>query len=144
VRRLTLAFVFAIPPIVVSLLVAAFVGGPIVRFTLGTPPSFRQHFMSSWELNEALLAQTLTLAIAFLGWGTAMGKRWRPFVTPAFAGSNPITLCVGFVLFKRIYESLSVQPDLGFTHVRNGAILAFLGFPLFAVSLSMGRRQCVP
>src|SRR5438477_5605966 len=114
-----------------GLFLAAFVGGPVARALFGVPAGFREHFTSNAALGQALLVQAITLGFVFLLLGTAFGRKVNRFRCAVWA-ANPITVGIGFVLYKLIYESLPSPHDVEYYHVRNGAILAIAAPVIFA------------
>jgi len=123
----------------VGLFVAVFVGGPVARALFGVPVGFREHFTSSVALGQALLVQAITLGFAFFLLGTAFGRRVTRFRWAVWA-ANPITVGIGFVIYKLIYESLPTPHDVEYYHIRNGAILAIAAPVILALCCLGGMR----
>src|SRR5581483_4020379 len=94
---------------------------------------------SNAALGQALLVQVFTLGFAFLLLGTAFGRNVNRFRWAVWAG-NPITVGIGFVLYKLIYESLPSPHDVEYCHIRNGAILAIAAPVIFALCCLAGMR----
>jgi len=135
----TVILLLAICATMVGLFLAVFVGGPVARALFGVPVGYREHFTSNVALEQALLVQAITLGFAFLLLGTAFGRRVNRFRWAVWA-ANPITVGIGFVIYKLIYESLPSPHDVEYYHIRNGAILAIAAPAIFAFCCLGGMR----
>jgi hypothetical protein len=122
-----------------GLFLAVFVGGPVARALFGLPIGFREHFTSNAALGQALLVQAVSVGLAFLLLGTAIGRRVAHFRWAVW-GANPITVGIGFILYKLIYESLPGPHDLEYYHVRDGVVLAVAAPLIFALCCLGGMR----
>jgi hypothetical protein len=135
----TVILLLAICATMVGLFLAVFVGGPFARALFGVPVGFREHFTSNAALGQALLVQAVTVGFAFLLLGTAIGRKVTHYRWAVWA-ANPITVGIGFVLYKLTYESLPSPHDLEYYHIRNGAILAVAAPLIFALCCLGGMR----
>jgi hypothetical protein len=131
----------AICATVVALFLAVLLGRPLARALFGVPVGFREHFTSNAAFREALLVQAVAIGFAFLLLGIGLGHkagsthfRWTVWA------ANPITVGVGFVTYKLIYESLALPHDVEYYHIRNGAILAIAAPIVFASCCLIGAR----
>jgi hypothetical protein len=120
----TIIPLLAICAAVAGLFFAVLAGGPFARALFGVPVGFREHFTSSAAFRQALFVQTIMVGFAFLLFGVALGRKipdtrfyWTVWAV------NPVTVGVGFVIYKLTYESLPLPHDLEYYHIRNGAIL---------------------
>lgn len=129
----------AICATMVGLFLPVFAGGPLARALFGVPIGFREHFTSNAALGQALLVQAFTVGFAFLVLGTALGRKVTRFRWAVWA-ANPITVGIGFVLYKLTYESLPSPHDLEYCHIRNGAVLAAAAPLIFALCCLGGMR----
>ena len=107
-------FVSAIAVTVSALCCAVFVGAPLARTLFGSPPGFHEDFTSRQAYGEALIVQVVALSLAFLILGLASGKRIGTVsFGRAFSVVNPVSVGIGFVVYKLLYESLRVREYLG-------------------------------
>jgi hypothetical protein len=132
----TVILLLAICATTVGLFLAVFVGGPFARALFGAPIGFREHFTSSAALGQALLVQALSVGFAFFLLGAAIGRKVTHFGWAVWA-ANPISVGIGFVLFKLVYECLPSPHDLEYHHIRNGAVLGFAA-PVILASCCLG------
>ena len=90
-----------------ALFLAVLLGKPVVRLLFGPPEGFHEHFVSREAYNQALLAQSLSIGTAFLLLGAAFGRGGKAVSwSVAFWAANPITVGIGYFLFKLSYQSL--------------------------------------
>jgi len=94
-----------------ALLFATLVGGPVVRVLFGVPAGFREDFTSPPAYLQALFVQAVSVGVGFLIFGAAVGTKIKANL---FRGAvwiaNPITVGVGFAVYKWIYHLLR-SPD---------------------------------
>jgi hypothetical protein len=134
--------IFAIDATLSGLLLAAFVGGQIARAWFGVPVGFREHFTSSIAQRQALLAQIACVGLAFLLLGIAFGRTVRSarFAWTVWA-ANPITVGVGFAIYKLVYQSLPLaNHDIEYFSLRNGVLLSTVAPLVFAFCFFMGEH----
>jgi hypothetical protein len=137
VRKLVLV-VIATVSTVAGLFVAVMVGGPLIRELLGPPPGFHEDFVSREAYNQALLVQVPSVGIAFLVLGIFFGRGSRPSWKLALVAANPLTVGLGFVIFKLWYQSLHLGWQYEYYSVRNGALLALVAPIIFAACFGVG------
>lgn len=131
----------AICTTMVALLLAVLTGGPFTRAFFGVPVGFREHFTSYAAFRQALFVQVVVLSLAFWLLGIALGSRVsKTHFRWAMWAANPITVGVGFVAYKLIYQSLPLTHDVEYYNIRNGAILAITAPLVFAFCSLVGAR----
>ena len=137
-----LVLVLAVCLTVVALFIAVFIGGPVVRWLFGIPPGFHDHFTSTAGVSQALFVQSIALGVAFF----LLGMVFAPKVAAsrlswALLAANPITVAVGFVLFKLSYQSLHLPVhDSEYYSIGTGGLLVLASPIAFAVCFVAGVR----
>ncbi len=128
--------------VVVALFISVGVMGPMIRFFLGSPPSFREHFVSTSSLTQAAASHTFCLAVAYI----LVGFLFRHpgpigLWAKAYCASNPAILGAGFLAFKLVYETMPLlHHDIEFYTVKIGIPLATIGFVPFAACFRLGEE----
>lgn len=132
--------VLAVCLTVAGLFLAVFIGGPITRALFGIPPGFHDHFVSSEGQNQALVVQFIAVGTAFLLLGMVMGPKVAPPRLPwALLAANPITVGVGFVVFKLSYQALHLPVhETEYYLIGGGALLALTSPVIFALCFGAG------
>src|SRR5689334_24859898 len=88
----------------------------------GAPPGFGEHFTSPAGYGQALGGQIATLSVGFLllGWGLARCEP-QPRFSQILWVANPLTVAVGFLAFKFLYQFLDPVPFVvEQVRIRNG------------------------
>jgi hypothetical protein len=123
-----------------ALFLAVLLGEPTLRFLFGPPAGFHSDFVSREAYNQALLAQSLSVGLAFLMLGAAFGERAEsaPWSLALWA-ANPITVGVGCFLFKLSYQSLHLPVwKFGYYGIPNGVLLCLAAPFVFAPCFRAG------
>jgi len=136
-HKLTIVML-AIAATVLGLFVAVLAGGPIIRELLGPPPGFHEDFVSREANNQALLVQALAIGFGFLFLGTIFGHVIRPSWKLALLAANPLTVGLGFVVFRVWYQSLRPEWQYEYYGLRNGALLAIAAPVVFGIFFHAG------
>ena len=137
VRKLGI-IVLAIALTVVGLFVAVLAGGPVIRALLGPPPGFREDYVSHEAFRQAVLVQAFCIGIAFFALGLTLGRGSRPSWKLALTAANPLTVGLGFVVFRSLYQSLHLGWDYEYYGLLDGAILALTAPIIFSACFRTG------
>ena len=137
---LTVIALSAIGATISALFFAVFVGGPIARVLSGTPVGFGEHFTSNASYRQAWLVQSASVGSAFILLGFVLGRIVsRSRLAWAVLAANPITVGIGFVVFKLSYESLPLaRHAIEYFNIRDGVLLALLSPFVFALCCRAG------
>lgn len=136
-KRVTAA-VLGIMTVTAALIMAALTAGPSLRAALGAPAGFGTDVTSRDAYLQAVAAQAICTALALSLLGVLLGpwaslRRWRS----ALWVSNPITLGLGYWLFRQI--SLPSWP-YEYTAYHGWVLLSLLAPILFAPFVCLGAR----
>ena len=123
-----------------ALFFAVFVGGPIAHALFGVPVGFGEHFTSTAGYRQTWIVQVICVGFVFLLLGFAFGRSvGRPRLGWAVLAANPITIGIGFVIFKISYERLPLMHhSIEYFNIRDGALLAVLAPCVFAACFLAG------
>ena len=123
---------------VAALVLAVLAAGPALRSLTGPPPGFGSDYTSSAAYAQALLAQSVSLAISFLLLGivarnrvSAGGWRWALWV------ANPLTVGVAYWLLRL---ARPIDWPYEYTAYHGWLLLAFVAPLIFAPCVYLGAR----
>ena len=121
-----------------TLMVSVFIVGPMVRHWLGEPRDFNRDYVSREALQQALVSQGVSLAVAFMlfglsakAWGSRQPLKW------CLLAANPLTIGLGYGLYRFIAMSQGTAEYFGFF---GWAWLSLLSPILFAPVAFLGTR----
>ena len=131
-----------------ALFPAYYLGGPMVRALLGPPIGFHEpstDFTSPEMLNQAFVAQITWVGVMFLGLGAIFGRAsTRPWRL-AFWASNPLSICVGYIVFMLLYKRIGLPgEDSEYYSPRNGLLLAIVSPIAFSLCFRFGAYLSAP
>jgi hypothetical protein len=135
----TRIFLLGIGATVVGLLFGTFLGGPLVRAVVGVPAGFHEDFTSFAAYRQALIVQVISLGLVFLVVGAFLSLKMRYERLIWLWMANPITVGLGFLIYRAIYRSLSPIYRLDeYYGVKDGVLLTIAALFFFTLWSGFG------